>query len=179
MEIHDALKETEIATPDYVNSKKESHAKLFDGILYWYDVKKDEYLLPVTLQGINNINWQPYPEVKEIRPKNSDEVWINNHGRCMVLGWGKGELWGYFSDGGKCTVLDEGSLAVHGKNGWERIHPKVEDDSVDEMKFEAVTWGKCDCGFNYPMGGRGSFQNNDKLLNKKPMGMILKIPKEA
>jgi len=53
MKIQDALKETEIVTPDYVNSKKESHAKLFDGILYWYEDKIGELFIAIRKDNNN------------------------------------------------------------------------------------------------------------------------------
>ena len=127
-------------------------------------------------------NWQPYHEVKEIRPEKAGELWKKGVDRFVYLiaeeGINKLIAIPSISELLSFNIKEHGRDIIHNKNGWTRLFPPVEDESVEEMKFEAVTWGKCDCGFNYPMAGRGSFQNNDKLLNQPPMEMIL-IPQEA
>lgn len=142
-------------------------------LLHWFNDGEDigEVVFEEQIDDI----WQPYPEVKEIRPKSSEEVWVGSHGRHMVTGWREGELWGYFNDGSKCTVLDKGSLVIHGKNGWDRLIPSVEDESVDRIEIETI--------FEFNEDGRARYRFDIKE-DRSEMGKfdnsvaILLIPKK-
>lgn len=171
MNIQDALKETEIVIPDYVNSKKESYAKLFDGILYWYNVEKDEYTLPVTLQGINNINWQPYHPKEEIRPSEAGELWSHPNGNYFMTYHVEDELYCRNKHGIESLIADSLNL-----DKWKRLHPPVNDEEV--IVIEGVRWASED-GFAVP-SGRGKDRNFHwcSLIDKPPMTMTLTIPKE-
>ena len=178
MYIQDALNKTGIVTPDYINSKKESYAKLFDGILYWYSVKRDEYYLPVTLQGINNINWQPYHPKEEIRPSEAGELWKYNNVKYMTMVKSVSIAENLFMKSKyDCFCAIAGSIEViHNQNGWERLHPPVNDEEVNEtLVFKDVEWSRYRDECIAPMLATGL---PDSLINKPRMTMTLTIPKE-
>ena len=98
-------------------------------------------------------DWQPYHEVKEIRPEKAGELWEGASNKVYVTVYRKGilcfhdlekrESTGYLdfkrNDNSAWVCCDE---PIHNKNGWERILPKVEDDSVEIIEIEKVTFGR-------------------------------------
>ena len=182
MNIQEALKETEIVTPDHINDIKNLYAKLFDGILYWYDVKRDEYFLPVTLQDINNANWRTYHEVEEIRPEKAGELWKNNlndeyYHTTVPLPLGMGGGLALFS----CYGRTDRENIFHGED-WTRLSPPVEDNSVERVEIEGVVWlHKKDCqGKHVEYSGVDDPKPNNfkDIPVDVPMKMILEIPKD-
>ena len=116
--------------------------------------------------------------VKEIRPEKAGELWKSPSGTLFITKVYDDEL--YFitvSAYSKERTIYHSVYSSH-TNEWERIHPPVEDESIERVVFEGVTWGECDCGFNYPMAtSGGALQNNNIMLNKPPIKMTLEIPK--
>ena len=103
----------------------------------WYNAKTDHFAREVTGQEVLRTDWLPFPEEKEIRPKKAGELWkldeeyyhTEDHtssgcGLCLV---------GYGSKGFK--EVDNGKTA-HNKNGWTRLFPSVEDESVERVEIE-------------------------------------------
>jgi hypothetical protein len=157
MRIDEALKETGIVTPDYINIKKHSFAKLLDGVLYWHDIKEGNCSFPVSLHDINNIKWQPYHEVKEIRPEKAGELWVSreNEKDTPFFTTESGEA---FPVNNHLVIRNRSGLSldikgcfedrkiIHGKNGWTLIYSPdkevmkrikdLEDDSVDRIEIE-------------------------------------------
>jgi hypothetical protein len=141
------------------------------------------------------------PEVKndlfeakiiEIRPENDGELWEHEDDSMgmIVRCFQSSPLEIVFSNGCR-KHLSETSLAsgnnrtygedlIHGKNGWTRLYPPVEDNSVERIEIEGVKNFRF-CGDTHdaslykvdiPDG------HLDDLEDKPPMKMILEIPKE-
>lgn len=110
-----------------------------DGVLCWYD-KDGTERVPVALHVAFRQDWQPYPEVKEIRPEKAGELWRytgqfpTNY--LMISGRAGYRL---VPDQQKLSFIDCALRKdiAHGKNGWTRIWPIVE-----EKESDASLWGK-------------------------------------
>lgn len=133
MKIEEALKETgKVLGP---NKDAKCYAMVSpDGPLQWFYFKDNKPACAVGFLKITTDNWQPYHEVKEIRPEKENEVWKHVDGitylhdaKGSALRTSRGnELHEYIY-----------KKVVHGKE-WERILPKVEDDSVERIEIEKL-----------------------------------------
>jgi hypothetical protein len=185
MKVQDALEKNGKAYR-VISSTSEPYAYIDGLYLVWEDGVKVGY------EGIIAEDWLPYPEEKEIRPEKAGEVWQyeeDSHKKVTV--WHKGILCFhalsrrdrpdiiYFKkdDGLGWFCCDE---PVHGKNGWTRLYPPVEDESVERIEIEGVE--------NFRLCG-DTFESSiykvdipdgylDRLEDKPPMKMILEIPKD-
>jgi hypothetical protein len=68
---------------------------------------------------------------------------------------------------------------IHNKNGWTRLYPPVEDESIERIEIEAGNWKhlKCEdghCSYSVDL----SDMQEKSLMGKPLMKMILEIPKE-
>lgn len=125
-------------------------------------------------------DWQPYYEVVEIRPEKAGELWEwedmlyftnlqrdSNHG-VLVFMTDEGDL------------IDTGDIdyrgCAHNKNGWTRLYPKVEADSVERIEIENVKW-KESGSLIYPAADVSHVAWYD-LVDLPRMKMILEIPKD-
>ena len=79
-------------------------------------------------------DWQPYHEAKEIRPEKAGELWDLRGSKFFTVS-GIGLNLRILSQGN--DVLDIEDHVIHGKNGWVRLCP-----SVDEKVVDASLWGK-------------------------------------
>jgi hypothetical protein len=124
MKIQDVLgptgrAEAVLARPDWYIKTKENCE------YFWYRKDTNEVIRELTVNEALGYVWQPYHEVKEIRPENEDEVWFNSHVEIYYL----------YSARNKELVtarkiaLDKALMTevVHGKNNWTREIPKVEE----------------------------------------------------
>lgn len=99
------------------------------GILKWVS-KAGDYISTVALESIMADDWQPFPEEKEIRPEYTGELWKI-----------KNSVWVAFRRESSCLkfmhTITGGEVdfcdwylkneVIHGKNGWERVFPNVEE----------------------------------------------------
>ena len=137
-------------------------------------------------------DWQPYHEVKEIRPEKAGELWKDEDGKRWATrpSGTKGEISidSLSTCGTEWRKYDvniwHGNI-IHNKNGWTRLFPKVEDDSVKRIEFENVDWNLSDCWQTKPMpfvsynGGSSDWGGiRDAVVNQPKMKMILEIPKD-
>lgn len=104
----------------------------------------------ISIHHILADDWQPYHEVKEIRPENAGELWKFNQYSWFTY-FDKNEqneevLMGICNDG-DISQIDKNDKVyksinpIHGKDGWKRLFPKPEDDSneIDQGK-SALAW---------------------------------------
>jgi hypothetical protein len=72
-------------------------------------------------------NWQPYHEVKEIRPGRAGELWDKEGCKYITFGNGKSDLRIFNQAGGEYELsefIPDG--LIHNKYGWTRLYPPVE-----------------------------------------------------
>jgi hypothetical protein len=176
MKILDALKETGKAEhPD----KPGKYVELKDDFLGWY------HTITEIGAGMFSHSWyfkhgfKPYHEVKEIKPEKAGELWSNNGKRWFVAKCPSNE---YFYDQTGVISHNEYAKATHGKNGWTRIFPKPEDESIERIEIEGVEWEDCkienqELHAMVPLWRNMNPWIGKDLINKPPMKMILEIPK--
>ena len=157
-------------SPDYAFENSE-------GVLVWDNNGKNE---PVMLYLITDAVWQPYHEVKEIRPE-AGELWISKVGdryfitSCPTVDY----LTAVARSGNKYTLNKDYSFmeykeVVHNKNGWTRLFPEPEDDSVERIEIEGVVCKEdSECVYTIET----TFTAPQDLANK-PMKMILVMEKD-
>jgi hypothetical protein len=135
MNIQDALKETGKAECD-----EDGYVFVDEyGILRWYDTVNNTDTGAAELNEILNSDWLPYHEEKEIRPEEAGELWGDEYG----------DKWATVKDTrtGRELLLMYNCLQdfknieasntlkiIHNKNGWTRLFPPVEDESVERMR---------------------------------------------
>jgi hypothetical protein len=191
MDIINALKETGKARwhrwigTEYVFKK---------GVLFFYtDGKSEEE--PYNFDSLLDNNWQPYPDKKEIRPEKAGELWERN-----------GEQWATVRDTRTsvpqllmCNCIkdykdiEESNTwkIIHNQNGWKLLYSpdkevmkqlkELEDENVERIEIENVSWRERDEGYTYPITFGDSSHPNLmwKDLTRKPdMKIILEIPKD-
>lgn len=116
-------------------------------------------------------------ESKEIRPEKAGELWQQGDGE-------GGEDYHYYFTFEKSGMLKFRSERVHeisdwpgmihGKNGWTRLYPPVEDDSVEIIEFEGVVCKEdSECVYTIET----TFTTPQDLANK-PMKMTLEFKKD-
>ena len=191
MKIEEALKETgkavrTVHADNYAAIKSFSLSKvkpLGGDRLYWYDIKTGEENSPAQLSAILAGDWQSYHEEKAIRPEKAGELWRNKeiendqyyHTENHTSSGAGLILVGYGAKGFK--EADNGRV-LHNKDGWERVFPKVEDDSVERIEIEGVKWVfSKKAGYQIPQWPISGPDSLYPLLDKPPMKMILEIPK--
>jgi hypothetical protein len=148
------------------------------GILRW----ADEDTL-VTLKDIMRGDWQPYPDKKEIRAEKAGELWALRGVYHHTIGDSKN---GY--DVIKMVFKDGSFIAEHGpyhnQNGWKRIHPPVEDESVERIDLSDLDFTHYLPEEYYAtvhINGESGLTRSlaDILVSKKGgQKMILEIPKD-
>jgi hypothetical protein len=77
---------------------------------------------------------KPHPEVKEIRPKDIEELWLKDGlSYATVIDRGSAELQFICCNDSYIWSLDNLNISpvIHNKNGWKRVFPKPEDDSIE------------------------------------------------
>ena len=189
MEIKKALEATGKAS----KGDNEAHVELINSIngvkeLMWVCEGVDEAELGYVQYGdIITDDWRPYHDKKEIRPEIGDIWEIEDGSSGFIHGSFQyaderdfEDMYITFTTGFKNSIKIP---MVHGENGWKRIHPPVEDDSIERVVIENCAFLKHE-GKNitvvFPTSTGGQFNNGsfEKYTGKKPMEMILKIPKE-
>ena len=156
MDIVPALKETGKAVNERGNEV--NYAKARDcGVLSWYSKERDIFLCDVPYEMIIDGNWQPYREVKEIRPEKAGELWQYHVSGLF-----------FHTDLGPCNSLQiKGmvDIAIHGKNAT-RLYPPVEED-VERIEIKEGEWVESDVGFHFP-----------RKMSRPPLRTILEMPKD-
>ena len=127
-----------------------------------------------TLQQIIEDDWQPYHEIKEIRPENAGELWDKDGCKYITFGTDNNDLRIFNQVGGEYELsefIPDGP--IHDKYGWTRLYPKIEDD-VERIEIEGVKWIEATKSLIYPSG----VYEWRHLINRSPMKMILETPKD-
>ena len=122
-------------------------------------------------------DWQPYYEVKEIRPEKAGELWQeelsgNYYTTNVPMPLGLGGGLALFGPKGRIDIKD--GDVVHGK-GWIRLFPHVEDKNVERIEIERVAW-RHSHGVYFPTADTDI--EFSELKEKGRMKMILEIPKD-
>ena len=152
------------------------------GVLYWYDIETNKENYPVSIADIGRDEWQPYFEVKEIRPERAGELWQygNLFEWCTVR---KNEVLEMICARGKdIETVDKMNLTIHGKNDWKLLYSpdkevmdrikELEDENVERIEIEGIRWYQNRDKCIVP-----EIDNNiaDSLLDRPPMKMILEL----
>ena len=134
MKIEEALEPTGRASD---HRDKIMYAALDEkGVLCWYDIETHELINPVGLDSINGSGWQPYHEVKEIKPEVRGELWETKSGLKVFVCRG---------NGGELILKREDGFEFSLNNlpkGLTRLFPIVEDDNVERITVKRVKWRK-------------------------------------
>ena len=156
-------------------------------VLRWFEKKGNTSSAAIMFRLILDNDWKPYHEVKEIRPEKAGELWFNvNNGKYAHTS--------DYDDNGQtfwhedCYVPRDISQiqdkVVHNQ-GWRRLSPPVEDDSVEKIVIDNVNWDLSDCWQKKPMlysvdkNGNKFWGDIRSIVRNKPdMKMILEMPKE-
>ena len=132
MNIQDALKETGVATVGNWIINWNS----LDG--YFQNTHPDGKIEKFTFgkHDIQRDDWLPYREENEIRPEKAGELWVHDRG---------GSFYTYEGNYGNINTIHISGCAmpkdfIHGKNGWKRVFPSVEDENVERIEIEDVSW---------------------------------------
>lgn len=175
MNIQDALdKSKKIVIPG--STAERNYASIGEsGRLRWYYKRKDapneggDY---VSLDMILSENWQPYHEVKEIRPYAAGELWeMSSHAKFFVIAdesSGVNKLCGLYGD--KICIRED---IIHGKD-WVRLYPPVEDENVERIEIEGVEIESC-CD---DIIIKTSSLDKGTVFNKCKAKVTIEIPKD-
>ena len=111
--------------------------------LVWYSMGTKERECTVSFYCIIGSVWLPYHEIKEIRPEKEEETWLDeNTGLCYLTFYnGTNEIGLRRGMDGSTDVSNE--FVIHNRNGWTRLYPKVEDDSIERIEIEGVEIESC------------------------------------
>ena len=127
MNIQDALKGAGESEGKILNIQMDRVAQPDQfGILRWLD----KGILVMVIDIIEG-DWQPYHEVKEIRPEKAGELWKKNIDNFvyMTIEQRINELMAVPSvfELLSFSVEEHGKEMIHGKNGWTRLIPDPEE----------------------------------------------------
>lgn len=184
MLIQIALRETEKAENESNPlDGKTGYVKWNSDELWWYDRKTDNARRPLSHEEMFE-SYDPYHEVKKIRPEKAGELWQYNNlfVWCTVI---KNEVLEMVCAHGKdIETVDKMNLTVHGKNGWKRLFPEVEDDSVERIEFDDMVFLEglvAGSSVFFPTSNLGQFSNGifKDYCKRPPIKMIFEIPKEG
>lgn len=169
MKVIDALKPTgkayrEDNFADYVMLVNNTEGS--GSLLHWFNAGED--IGEVVFEDQGDDKWQPYPEVKEIRPEKAGELWYRSTDK-------KYYHTEEFENIGLRMVSHLCAPNVRDfvyDDTWTRIFPEPEDDRVVFIDAPG--------GPIFPTSRGNDFSNGSflKFKNKPPMKMILEIPKE-
>lgn len=173
MEAQDALTETGKVK---LTKGSEDYAYLERGVLYWHN-NGDPEVVKLDLIGLQ---WQPYHDKLEIRPKEEGELWLYDGKELYSAKYHHTKL----NDDNEVIVVGDNGICgqiegmIHGQNGWIRICPSVPDENVERIVIEGIKWVKHSCetsNLSYP-----TWPNNIAPMGifNGSMKMILEIPKE-
>ena len=185
MKVQDALKPTGKAID---KRNKDAHIEVrFEygaNYLIWVNNKTGEYEGRLSYEAHFIEDWQPYHEVKEIRPEKAGELWQKNVDSFVYLiaeeRINKLTAIPSLVDLLSFSIEKHGKDIIHGK-GWTRLYPPVEDDSVERIEIEGVVWQDSDSSEAITPRGAGlkDIIKKHDLQNKPPMKMILVMQKES
>jgi hypothetical protein len=131
MKIEEALKETgkaylpEAEFPNFIYVFVDR-----DGNHVWMNVDGQHEGLLFDYGSRND--WLPYHEEKEVRPEETGELWVYcvNSYPHFVTKDNRNRLYLTWIDGSRELVSECKHPVIHGKNGWARVSPPVEDKEV-------------------------------------------------
>jgi hypothetical protein len=145
------------------------------GILRWYDTVNNTATGAAELNEILNSDWLPYHEEEEIRPEKAGELWqqTDHNGKVTTsMTVEEDETIRRVYESGIHDGIDE-DWQIHNKNGWTRLFPSVEDESMKRVPVVLRL-----------TGGGDSFSSMEFDIGKKcgarlkGKTVFLEIPKE-
>jgi hypothetical protein len=121
-------------------------------------------------------------EIKIISPEKAGELWGNKgamYSTVISSIPNDGEALFFRSEYDNLNNITK--EVIHGKNGWTRLFPFVEDDSVERIEIEGVWFADHyrDAADKDVYTIRLDVRYLEILQNRLPMKMILEIPKES
>ena len=187
MNIKDALKPTGKAR---LKSFPDAYASItypdscHAGFITWLFIEEDKEICYVSARDLLCEDWLPYHEVEDIRPTELGELWKDDDGELYFIIREIDHNYFQTINGlQKYTLNIDGTWdrfqnIVHGKNGWTREYPPVEDESVVIEEFEGVTWHREGYDRFMCASGKHGFNTFGHLQGKPAMKLIAIIPKE-
>ena len=174
MKIEEAQEENGRAwLPEDKTSKRDEYVICVGGIMTWVKGPGAAPMNPVAYCLLKRDDWQPYHEVKEIRPEVGELWWQKGYGNLFIVKPIKIDKLHYKHDDGSGGVVP--SSMVHGEFGYKRLWPEVEDESIERVEIEGVHWQKKD-NWCVPFGMK---RIGEDLINRSPMKMILEMSKHC
>ena len=183
MNIQDALKETGAAIIEGLEGW--IHWNSLDSCFYMNFNHGDIRKYSLSKADIEEDNWLPYHEEKEIRPEKAGELWRYNSGvntlhyhtdSSVVKGESRFKIILYGFSG---EVSNDPDHIIHHKNGWTRLFPPVEDESVERIEIEGVRWYSSPNDKHGAIPGSSQVPGWARFIDTPPMKMILEIMKKS
>lgn len=159
------------------------------GIPCWYDKETANYKRELTGKEALRKDFELYNAKPQIVPSEAGELWVEDMGKGGALNrkFFTSKKTGRIGSVGDLTLTCcSGDISIYGKrdwqksivhnqNGWERVFPVVQDDSVEEIVIENVMF--------QPGGGivscnEKSIGSLKSLFGRNIKTMKLYIPKE-
>ncbi len=144
MKILEALEETGRA--ERAGNINSYVAKTDEGVLYWYNATTHDRGAQVSLDEIFGEDWRPHPLKPEvIVPTEAGELWSSG-------------INPYHTDLREGVLLLIGEYAhhitrqmIHGKNGWTRVWPVVEEGVREIEVYNSVQLDNAGSKLGYPL----------------------------
>lgn len=188
MNIQEALKETGKATYDGASA----HLQWRNCDLWWVDNDTGKWLEKASHKDLFEFWFIPYHDKKEIRPEKAGELWEHHKFgiACILLKNSKliGTWVHEHGNTNPVSCISTSSDIIHNQNGWTRLYPPVEDENMERIEFENVSWdiiNNKDIPVqerpapyleNYEIGCPAEWGKISEIVeNKPPMKMILEI----
>lgn len=170
MKIQEALRKNGKAQRE-ISSDRAAYGEVVESYLVWDNGDHIGY------DGLIADDWQPYHEVKEIRPENAGELWeeISDISKYYHTDF-RGTLGINFRLAMIGDFRVEIENVIHGK-GWMRRFPHVEDDSIERIEIESLEI----TGIHPPkiMGITSAYRMDlGPRLDGKGVKLILETPKD-
>ena len=132
MNIQDALKDTGKAIlPEHNNNYVQEEG---NGNLHYVGIRTGFKGCRLSWGVIVRDDWQPYHEIKEIRPEKGQTWGAPLGSKCFIFEGSDNELWYIFEDGSRALICEN---MIHNKHGWTRLDPIVENE-VDKVYGKSI-----------------------------------------
>lgn len=176
----------------YLPDNKEWYCLIVDGRPCWYEASTDYLQREVSGKEAIREDWEIYQKETEIRPEKTGELWSHEDGSIgMITERYESSPLGIAFDNETQKRLSDINLAsgknktyreyiIHNKNGWTRLYPPVEDDSVERIEIEGVSFWGCtnSAGVHIMAESPEELYELIKKASNEKMKMILEIPKD-
>lgn len=173
MKIIDALKPTGKATMPHLSTNYVAVDD--DDVLRYFGINTKFAGRVVSYKHIICDDWQPYHEVKEIRPKEPGETWyeVTRDLKCFTF---SNAALGLAMMDERGVIITIPEYMVHGKNGFTRVDPPVKEDSVkNNSHVRIITDEEIDVISDVLHESIQFYNSKGEKNNEKVIGLIAKV----